>query len=71
MTNLQLPDKAANKPLFNNSYDLLLHETCALGDDAKLEELASLIISGKIDVDSRDEEWGERTSMHWSALRGR
>ena len=68
MTNQEKP---ATKALFNNSHDLLLHETCALGDDGKLEELGSFIRGGKIDVNSRDEEWGDRTAMHWAALRGR
>lgn len=68
MTNQEKP---ATKALFNNSHDLLLHETCALGGDGKLEELGSFIRGGKIDVNSRDEEWGDRTAMHWAALRGR
>lgn len=67
MTNQEKP---ANKSLFNNSHDLLLHEACAVGDDMKLEELSGLIRGGKIDVSSRDEEWGERTAMHVAALRG-
>ena len=46
MTNQEKP---ATKALFNNSHDLLLHETCALGDDGKLEELGSFIRGGKID----------------------
>ena len=67
MTNQEKP---ATKYLFNNSHDLLLHETCVVGDDMKLEELGSFIRGGKIDVNSKDEEWGDRTAMHWAALRG-
>lgn len=67
MTNQEKPP---SKSLFNSSHDLLLHETCALGDDTKLEELGSFIRGGKIDVNSRDEEWGDRAAMHWAAHRG-
>lgn len=63
-------EKPPSKSLFNSSHDLLLHETCAVGDDMKLEELGSFIRGGKIDVNSRDEEWGDRSAMHWAALRG-
>ena len=42
-----------------------------LGDDTKLEELGSFIRGGKIDVNSRDEEWGDRAAMHWAAHRGK
>lgn len=68
MTNQEKPQA---KTFFNASHDLLLHETCALGDDTKLEELGSFIRGGKIDVNSRDEEWGERTAIHCAAHRGR
>ena len=68
MTNQEKP---AAKTLFNTSHDLLLHETCAVGDDVKLEELGSFIRGGKMDVNSRDEEWGDRAAMHLAALRGR
>lgn len=64
-------DKPPTKALFNSSHDLLLHETCVLGDITKLEELESFIRGGKIDVNSRDEEWGDRAAMHWAALRGK
>lgn len=67
MTNQEKPPA---KSLFNSSHDLLLHETCALGDDTKLEELGSFIRGGKIDVNSRDEEWGDRAAIHWAAHRG-
>lgn len=67
MTNQEKPPA---KSLFNSSHDLLLHETCALGDDTKLEELGSFIRGGKIDVNSRDEEWGDRAAIHWAAYRG-
>ena len=69
MTNQEKPP---TKQVFNSgSHDLLLHETCALGDDTKLEELGSFIRGGKIDVNSRDEEWGDRAALHWAAHRGR
>ena len=64
-------DKPPIKALFNSSHDLLLHETCVLGDITKLEELESFIRGGKIDVNSRDEEWGDRAAMHWAAHRGK
>lgn len=67
MTNQEKPPA---KSLFNSSHDLLLHETCALGHDTKLEELGSFIRGGKIDVNSRDEEWGDRAAIHWAAHRG-
>lgn len=63
-------EKPANKSLSNSSHELLLHETCSIGDDTKLEELGSFIRGGKIDVNSRDEDWGDRTAMHWASLRG-
>ena len=68
MTNQEKPPA---KSLFSSSHDLLLHETCALGDDTKLEELGGFIRGGKIDVNSRDEEWGDRAAMHWAAYRGK
>ena len=64
-------DKPPAKSMFSSSHDLLLHETCVLGDDTKLEELGSFIRGGKIDVNSRDEEWGDRVAMHWAAHRGK
>lgn len=64
-------DKPPTKALFNSSHDFLIHETCVLGDITKLEELESFIRGGKIDVNSRDEEWGDRAAMHWAAHRGK
>ena len=57
--------------LFTNaSQDLLLHEVCAVGDHDKLEELGGFIRNGKMDVNTKDEDWGLRTAIHWTALNG-
>lgn len=44
---------------------------CVLGDDIKFEELGSFIRGGKIDVNLRDEEWGNRVVFYWVVYRGR
>ena len=55
---------------FNNNHDLLLHEACATGDALKLEELGNSIRRGKIEVNAADEDWGDRTALHWAACKG-
>lgn len=50
---------------------MLFYEICVLGDDIKFEELGSFIRGGKIDVNLRDEEWGDRVVMYWVVYRGK
>ena len=47
--------------------ELVLHEAAASGD---YHELESLLMMGRIDVNFKDEEVGDRTARHWAAARG-
>lgn len=47
--------------------ELVLHEAAASGD---YHELQSLLLMGKIDVNHKDVEFGERTALHWAAAKG-
>ena len=50
-----------------NSTELVLHETAALGD---YHELQSLVMIGRFDVNHKDEDFGNRTALHWAASKG-
>ena len=47
--------------------ELVLHEAAANGD---YHELESLVLMGKIDINFQDEEFGDRTALHWAAYKG-
>ncbi|EDO44534.1 predicted protein [Nematostella vectensis] len=51
-------------------HELFLHEVCALGDAGKLEELGSFVRKSKLDVNIRDEDWKNKTALHWAAGKG-
>ena len=47
--------------------ELVLHEAAASGN---YHELESLLMMGRIDVNFKDAEFGDRTALHWAAGRG-
>jgi ankyrin repeat protein len=47
--------------------ELVLHEAAASGN---YHELESLLMMGRIDVNFKDAEFGDRTALHWAAARG-
>ncbi|XP_028406330.1 ankyrin repeat domain-containing protein 66-like [Dendronephthya gigantea] len=47
--------------------ELVLHEAAASGD---YHELESLLLMGRIDVNFKDAEFGDRTALHWASSRG-
>lgn len=47
--------------------ELVLHEAAASGD---YHELESLLMMGRIDVNFKDAEFGDRTALHWAAAKG-
>lgn len=46
---------------------LEIHEAAATGD---LDSLEEYLRSGKFDANLKDEEWGDRTALHWACARG-
>lgn len=46
---------------------LEIHEAAASGDYDSLEEYLK---SGKFDVNLKDEEWNNRTALHWACAKG-
>ena len=49
------------------SAGLEMHEAAATGDSDSLEEY---LRSGKFDVNLKDEEWNNRTALHWACAKG-
>ena len=47
--------------------ELVLHEAAANGEWQTLE---SMLMIHRIDVDHKDEDFGDRTALHWAASRG-
>ncbi|XP_067928110.1 ankyrin repeat domain-containing protein 66-like [Watersipora subatra] len=47
--------------------ELVLHESCAIGDYESLEEYLKTC---KYDPNCRDEEWGGKAPLHWACIRG-
>ena len=47
---------------------LEVHEAASTGDYDALEEFVS---SGKYDLNLADEDWGNKTALHWACQRGR
>lgn len=46
---------------------LEMHDAASTGDFDSLEEYLK---SGKIDVNFKDEEWNNRTALHWACAKG-
>ena len=46
---------------------LEIHEAASTGDYDCLEEL---VISGKFDLNLGDEDWGNKTPLHWACQKG-
>ncbi|XP_072045448.1 ankyrin repeat domain-containing protein 66-like [Amphiura filiformis] len=44
-----------------------VHEAAANGDSTQIETLMN---TGRYDANAKDQEWHERTPMHWAALKG-
>jgi len=47
--------------------ELVLHEAAVNGEWQTLE---SMLMINRIDVDHKDEDFGDRTALHWAASRG-
>ena len=47
--------------------ELVLHEAAVNGDYQQLE---SMLMIHRIDVDYKDEDFGDRTALHWVASKG-
>lgn len=47
--------------------ELVLHEAAANGEWQTLE---SMLMIQRIDVDHKDEDFGDRTALHWAASKG-
>lgn len=47
--------------------ELVLHESCAIGDYESLEEYLK---TGKYDPNCKDDEWGGKAPLHWACIRG-
>ena len=50
------------------SIGLEIHEAASTGDYDSLEEY---LRSGKFDVNLKDEEWNNRTALHWACGKGK
>lgn len=48
--------------------ELVLHEAAANGEWQTLE---SMLMIQRIDVDHKDEDFGDRTALHWAASKGK
>jgi len=46
---------------------LEIHDAASTGDYDSLEEY---LRSGKFDVNMKDEEWNNRTALHWACAKG-
>ncbi|XP_052774622.1 ankyrin repeat domain-containing protein 66-like isoform X2 [Mya arenaria] len=49
------------------SAGLEIHDAASTGD---LDSLEEYLRSGKFDVNLRDEEWSNRTALHWACAKG-
>ena len=47
--------------------ELVLHEAAVSGDSQQLE---SMLMIHRIDIDHKDEDYGDRNALHWAASRG-
>ena len=47
--------------------ELVLHEAAVNGEWQTLE---SMLMIHRIDIDHKDEDFGDRTALHWAASRG-
>lgn len=48
--------------------ELVLHEAAVNGEWQTLE---SMLMIHRIDIDHKDEDFGDRTALHWAASKGR
>ncbi len=44
-----------------------VHEAAANGDSTQIDTLMN---TGRYDANAKDQEWHDRTPMHWAALKG-
>ena len=44
-----------------------VHEAAANGDSAQIDTLMN---TGRYDANAKDQEWHDRTPMHWAAIKG-
>lgn len=51
-------------------HDLMLHEAAAQGDDCKLAFNITYVKRGKMDINYRDDDFGDRTALHCAAEEG-
>ena len=47
--------------------ELVLHEAAVNGEWQTLE---SMLMIHRIDIDHKDEDFGDRTALHWAASKG-
>ena len=47
--------------------ELVLHEAAVNGEYQQLE---SMLMIHRIDIDHKDEDFGDRTALHWAASKG-
>ena len=47
--------------------ELVLHEAAVNGEYQQLE---SMLMIHRIDLDHKDEDFGDRTALHWAASKG-
>ena len=51
-------------------HDLMLHEAACAGDEFKLASNLNYVKRGKMDINFKDDEYGERTPLHCAAGMG-
>ena len=52
-------------------HDLMLHEAACAGDDFRLATNINYVKRGKMDINFKDDEYGDRTPLHCSAGEGK
>ena len=52
-------------------HDLMLHEAANAGDEFKLAFNMNYVKRGKMDINFKDEEYGDRTALHCAAEEGK
>ena len=51
-------------------HDLMLHEAANAGDDFKLAFNMNYVKRGRMDINFKDQEFGNRTALHCAAEEG-
>ena len=59
-----------SKQSYTLIHDLLLHDAASIGEERRLEELKGFLRLGKLNINSKDEDWGNRTALHCAAEGG-